>query len=81
MRTIVWNDSCFYRDDKTAYHYPGVPYWAGCKWDWGDGTPVTLGGPMVNHVYKDSGTYTITMTFTDTENASATATREITVSP
>jgi hypothetical protein len=78
---LLWNDSYFYYDDKTAYHYPGVPYWAGTTWDWGDGTPVTLGGPMVNHVYTNPGTYTVTMKFTDTENAVGTATRIITVLP
>jgi hypothetical protein len=76
---LVWNDSFFYSDDKTANHYPGVPYWAGTTWDWGDGTPLTVGGPMVNHVYKNPGTYTVTMRFTDTENAVGTATRTITV--
>jgi Zn-dependent M28 family amino/carboxypeptidase len=78
---LVWNDSYFYRDDKTAYHYPGVPYWAGTTWDWGDGTPLTVGGPMVNHVYENPGNYTITMTFTDTEMAQGTATQEIEVLP
>jgi hypothetical protein len=68
-----------YSDDKTAYHYPGVPYWAGTTWDWGDGTPVTVGGPMVNHVYNNPGTYTVTMKFTDTENAVGTATVMIAV--
>jgi hypothetical protein len=76
---LVWNDSFFYSDDKTAYHYPGIPYWAGTTWDWGDGTPLTVGGPMVNHVYKIPGTYTVTMKFTDTENAVGTAARTITV--
>ncbi len=76
---LVWNDSYFYSDDKTAYHYPGVPYWAGTTWDWGDGTPLTAGGPMVDHVYSKPGTYTVTMKFTDTEKAEATATVMITV--
>jgi hypothetical protein len=76
---LVWNDSFFYSDDKTAYHYPGVPYWAGTTWDWGDGTPPTVGGPIVNHVYSQPGTYTVTMKFTDTENAVGTATVSITV--
>jgi hypothetical protein len=76
---LVWNDSFFYSDDKTAYHYPGVPYWAGTTWDWGDGTPFTVGGPIVNHVYSKPGTYTVTMKFTDTENAVGTATVSITV--
>jgi hypothetical protein len=76
---LVWNDSFFYSDDKTAYHYPGVPYWAGTTWDWGDGTPSTVGGPIVNHVYNKPGTYTVTMKFTDTENAVGTATVSITV--
>ncbi len=78
---LLWNDSYFYYDDKTAYHYPGVPYWAGTTWDWGDGTPVTSGGPMVSHVYTTPGTYTVTMKFTDTEKAVGTATRIITVLP
>ncbi|MEJ2109124.1 MAG: M28 family peptidase [Acidobacteriota bacterium] len=76
---LAWNDSYFYSDDKTAYHYPGVPYWAGTTWDWGDGTPSTVGGPMVDHVYKSPGTYTVTMTFTDTEKAVGTATVTIKV--
>jgi hypothetical protein len=71
---LAWNDSYFYSDDKTAYHYPGVPYWAGTTWDWGDGTAPTVGGPMVDHVYNDPGTYTVTMKFTDTEKAVGTAT-------
>ena len=77
----VWNDSYFFYDDKTSYHYPALPEWAGTTWDWGDGTPLTLGGPMVNHVYEEVGTYTITMTFTDTEGAKGTATQEIVVLP
>jgi hypothetical protein len=77
---LAWNDSYFYSDDKSAYHYPGVPYWAGTTWDWGDGTPLTVGGPMVDHVYSNPGTYTLTMKFTDTEEAVGTATLKIKVS-
>jgi hypothetical protein len=73
----VWNDETRFYDDKTSYHYPALPEWAGTTWDWGDGTPVTVGGPTATHIYENPGTYTITMTFTDTERATATATKVI----
>lgn len=76
---MAWNDNTFFYDDKTAYHYPGVPYWAGTTWDWGDGSDITIGGPTANHTYLTPGSYTITMTFTDTEGASTTATRQVEV--
>ena len=76
---LVWNDSYSFYDDKTSYHYPALPEWAGTTWDWGDGTPLAVGGPMVNHVYEIPGTYTLTMTFADTEGAQGTATQEIKV--
>ena len=78
---LVWNDSYFFNDDKTSYHYPALPDWAGTIWDWGDGTPQTIGGPMVDHVYENAGVYIITMTFTDTEGARSKATQEIKVGP
>ena len=77
----VWNDETRFYDDKTSYHYPALPEWAGTKWDWGDGTPVTVGGPTANHVYQKSGTYIITLEFTDTEEATATAIKEVKVLP
>jgi hypothetical protein len=75
----VWNDETRFYDDKTSYHYPALPEWAGTTWDWGDGTPVTIGGPTAMHIYENSGIYTITMKFTDTEGAIATATKSIRV--
>ena len=78
---LVWNDSYFFNDDKTSYHHPALPDWAGTEWDWGDGTPPTIGGPMVNHVYENPGTYSITMTYTDTEGAQSKTTRGIKVLP
>ncbi|MBN2240546.1 MAG: M28 family peptidase [Dehalococcoidales bacterium] len=77
----VWNDETRFYDDKTSYHYPALPEWAGTTWDWGDESPVTIGGPTASHVYEKPGTYTVTMVFTDTEGASATAVKHITVLP
>jgi len=77
----VWNDETRFYDDKTSYHYPALPEWAGTTWDWGDETPITVGGPTANHIYQNSGTYLITMKFTDTEGATTTAIKEIRVLP
>jgi hypothetical protein len=77
----VWNDETRFYDDKTSYHYPALPEWAGTTWDWGDGTPITIGGPTGTHVYQNPGTYAITMKFTDTEGATTTATKELRVLP
>ncbi len=77
----VWNDETRFYDDKTSYHYPALPEWAGTTWDWGDSTPVTIGGPTADHEYEKPGTYTITMTFKDTEGATTNVTKEITVLP
>jgi hypothetical protein len=77
----VWNDETRFFDDKTSYHYPALPEWAGTTWDWGDATPGTVDGPLATHVYENPGTYTITLKFTDTEGAIAKATKEITVLP
>ena len=75
----MWNDETRFFDDKTSYHYPALPEWAGTTWDWGDGTPLKIGGPTATHIYENAGTYIITMKFTDTEGAQATATKTITV--
>jgi hypothetical protein len=77
----LWNDETRFYDDKTSYHYPALPEWAGTTWDWGDGSPVTVGGPVASHVYRDPGTYPVTMEFTDTEGAVAKAFREVRVLP
>lgn len=39
-----------------------------------NGTPLTIGGAVANHVYENPGTYTLTMSYTDTEKAKDTAT-------
>jgi hypothetical protein len=77
----VWNDETRFYDDRTSYHYPALPEWAGTTWDWGDGTPLTVGGPTATHIYEKPGSYTITMRFTDTEGAQGTATKRIEVFP
>jgi hypothetical protein len=77
----LWNDETRFYDDKTSYHYPALPEWAGTTWDWGDGTAVTVGGPTATHVYQNPGTYSIMMEFTDTEGAVATASKKIRVLP
>jgi hypothetical protein len=78
---MVWNDETRFYADKTSYHYPALPEWAGTTWDWGDGTPLTIDGPTATHVYQKPGTYAIIMKFTDAEGAEATATRQIKVLP
>ena len=75
----VWNDETRFYDDKMSYHYPALPEWAGTTWDWGDGTPLTIGGPTATHIYENPGIYTITMKFRDTEGAQATAAKKIEV--
>jgi len=75
----VWNDETRFYVDKAAYHYPALPEWAGTTWDWGDGTPMTVGGPTASHIYKNPGTYTITLKFTDTEGTEGIATQEVVV--
>jgi hypothetical protein len=75
----VWNDETRFYSEKTAYHYPGLPEWAGTVWDWGDDTANTVGGPFVEHIYEKPGTYTITMTFTDTKGGMAIDKKEVTV--
>ena len=77
----VWNDETRFFDEKTSYHYPALPEWAGTIWDWGDATPVTIDGPVATHIYENPGNYTITLKFTDTDGVIARATREITVLP
>jgi hypothetical protein len=77
----VWaaNDDMVFSDDKTCYRYPGIPYWASLKWDWGDGT-ITIGeGTPSTHIYTKPGDYTITMTLTDSEGAVGTDTQQIKV--
>jgi hypothetical protein len=76
----AWNDSYFFYDDKPDYYYPQLPSWAGMTWDWGDGTPVTV-GLGATHTYTIPGTYTITLTLTDLQNTQGTDTRTITVLP
>ncbi len=75
----VWNDETRFYDDKASYHYPALPEWAGTIWDWGDGTPITVGGPVASHIYMNPGTYTITMKFTDTEGAEGIGVQEVLV--
>lgn len=77
----VWNDETRFYDDKMSYHCPGVPEWAGSKWDWGDGSPVTVYGPTAAHIYQEPGNYQITLEFTDAEGATAVDTRVIKVLP
>jgi|LSQX01.1.fsa_nt_gb hypothetical protein len=77
----VWNDETRFYDDTMSYHCPGMPEWAGIKWDWGDGTPVTVDGPTAAHIYQEPGNYLITLEFTDAEGATAADTGEIKVLP
>jgi hypothetical protein len=77
----IWaaNDDMYFFDDKTCYRYPGIPYWAFLKWDWGDGTTTIGEGTPSTHVYTQPGTYTITMTLTDFEGAVGTDSKNVKV--
>jgi hypothetical protein len=75
----VWNDETRFFAERTSFHYPALPEWAGTVWDWGDGSQKAIGGPFVEHVYESPGSYTISMTFTDTKGAATTAKKEVTV--
>lgn len=75
----VWNDETRFYSDQVCYHHPAVPDWAGTLWDWGDGTPETVGGPTASHVYRFPGRYTITMTVTNVSGVSAKANQTVTV--
>jgi PKD repeat protein len=77
----VWNDETRFFDEKTSYHYPALPEWAGTTWDWGDATAVTIDGPVATHIYENPGNYTITLKFTNPGGVIARAIREITVLP
>ncbi|MEO0278152.1 MAG: PKD domain-containing protein [candidate division WOR-3 bacterium] len=75
----AWNDETYFWTRKSCYHYPAIPEWAGTLWDFGDGTPPTVGGPTATHVYDWPGTYEIKMKFTDTEGNTSIATRTVRV--
>jgi hypothetical protein len=75
----VWNDETRFFAPKTSYHCTALPEWCGTRWDWGDGTPITEGGPVAQHAYSTPGVYTITFSFTDTCGNSAHVSRDVTV--
>jgi hypothetical protein len=75
----VWNDETRFSGDKASFHCPALPEWAGTVWDWGDGTPQTIGGPTASHIYEKAGVYAVTLRFTDREGAEGTAIQEVTV--
>ncbi|MBI5913619.1 fibronectin type III domain-containing protein [Candidatus Azambacteria bacterium] len=49
-------------------------------WNWGDGTPNTLGVPNASHTYTIAGTYILSLTVIDNQGGSGTANQTITVS-
>ncbi len=75
----VWNDETRFKNNKTSFHYPALPEWAGTVWDWGDGTPATIGGPTASHIYSSPGIYTIRMSFTNSGGDERTAEQQIIV--
>jgi hypothetical protein len=51
----------------------------GYFWDFGDGTPVTLGGPAATHAYGAPGFYSITVTVVDGPFSSVVSTFQVNV--
>ena len=88
----AWNDETAFYDDRSYYHYPALPEWAGTIWEWGDGA-VSVGGteraegPLqsqadyATHVYQQPGNYTVTMKCTDVDGATTIASKTIRVLP
>jgi hypothetical protein len=75
----VWNDETRFHCTKTCYHLSALPEWSGSIWDWGDGTPVTRGGPVAHHIYVSPGIYSITLHFKDIYGNVAIARQVVTV--
>jgi len=48
-------------------------------WDFGDGTILDSGSPLISHAYLDDGTYWVTLTVVDYQNRSASLVKEITI--
>ncbi|QXC60673.1 S8 family serine peptidase [Aquihabitans sp. G128] len=63
-----------FTDDSTAP--AGIASW---RWDFDDGTTST--DPSPDHLFADSGGYTVKLTITDGKGRTASATRTITVDP
>jgi len=72
-QTVVFDASASY--DPASLSAKEVVGW---HWDFGNGTEGE--GPVVEHVYLASGTYTVTLTVTDDDGTSATSESSITVS-
>ena len=53
---------------------------ASYRWNWGDGTPATVGASATaSHTYGSAGNYSLVLTVTDDEGAVATSTASVTV--
>lgn len=51
------------------------------RWDFGDGTIVNIGNPVVAHTYVTSGNFNVNLTVTDTEGLSGTVANLVSVAP
>ncbi len=50
------------------------------RWNWGDGSPNTIGAPNASHAYTTAGTYMLSLTIIDNQGGSGNASQTIIVS-
>ena len=67
--TVIVNASASYDTPSDREHLDYI-------WDFGDGSPI-MHGPVVKHIYKKPGTYTITLTVRDNDGAVSKMTRSV----
>ena len=73
------NNAVFFKD-STRYYLVGDTINSRI-WNWGDGTPNTIGPGTTNHTYTSAGTYTVTLTVRTDSGCTQFVSRNVVVHP